>query len=215
MKRIPTESMESDPIDSAIESAHRSMRSAWIVLTTVVIVRILNIADFEWQAYRFGNVEFTAIDFFFGLFYFIVFMASIAIFIRLVVKRAFAPAFVYAIVLGVLILPSFFGEETLSFGMKAKARLFASFPSLCQHPFVPGRRVSICYSYRVDGGSDETLYFNPGDEMSLPASQWPDDIKRMFVGKRFINSESEDDLCANRIVDHIYWRSGDCWRKTN
>jgi hypothetical protein len=190
------------------------MRHAWFALGAYVLISILLGACFEWSAYKSGVVE-DVILLPRALFYCSAFIAGLVIFIRLALKRAFAPALIYASIAGSVIVLSAFASNKLSFDMQMKARIFAAYPDLCQTPVGPGQRVSICYAYSIEstGGEGEQVYFNPGDELSLPPNQWPDYIKRFF-NIRDINAEYE--LCGvrktKRIIDHVYWMSYDCWR---
>ena len=205
--------MESEVLQLPLAPAlvhRRRMRHAWIVLGAYIFMRIFMAAWFEWAAYKFGVVE-DIFLFFEGLLYFSVFITSFVVAVKLAIKRAFAPALIYTFI--AFIAP--FIQISPSLNMEMKARIFAAYPNLCQTPIVPGQRVSICYGYSVPmtGGDNEHIYFNPGDEMSLPPRQWPEDIKRMF---NILVINSEDDLCGVRktrhIVDHVYWMSYDCWR---
>lgn len=196
----------------------RRMRHAWFALGAYVFIRIFLAVWFEYRAYKDSVIDFGVLEFFGGLLLIFVLIASFVAFVRLAFKRAFAPALIYAFIvlwhlMYIFTIPH---VHILSFVMETKARIFAAYPNLCQTPIVPGQRVSICYSYNVNdiGGESEQIYFNPGDELSLPPRQWPDDIKRIF---NILVINSEDELCAlrktRRIVDHVYWMSGDdCWR---
>lgn len=203
------------PMDQALVH-HRRMRQAWNALGAYVLTYLFFAACFEWQAYKSGVVGMLL---FFQAFFFIsASFASFIVFVRLVIKRAFAPALVFAFIASTVIVISASASNRLSFDMQMKARIFAAYPNLCQTPIVSGQRVSICYKYSVNdiGGEFEQIYFNPGDEMSLPPRQWPVDIKREFLGVRATRENlSEDELCGlrktRRIVNHVYWIHYDCW----
>lgn len=195
--------------DSSVINARRRMRYAWIALGTYIGIRIFYAAYFEWKTYKYSLINFEILDFFVGGGFVIALIASVIASVRSALSRAFAPALIYIFI----IIATFIHPRSLD--MKVKAHIFAAYPSLCQTPIVPGQRVSECYSYNVNdiGGEGESIYFNPGDELSLPPRQWPDDIKRYF-NIRDVNAEI--DICRVRktkhIVDHVYWMSYDCWK---
>jgi hypothetical protein len=202
----------------------RKMRNAWIALGVYICIRIFYAAWFEWRAYKYGVINFNILEFLGGFLYLSAIIASFVASVRLAFKRAFIPALMYAFI---AITP--FVHTGHSFVMEMKARIFAAYPNLCQTPIVQGQRVSRCYGYNVNdiGGESERIYFNPGDELSLPPKQWPDDIKYEFFsvvdgfGVRQVPADFSKDLpeyalCGvrntKRIVDHVYWISDDCWK---
>jgi hypothetical protein len=152
-----------------------------------------------------------------AFFYIFASIASLIVFVKLAIKRAFVPALIYAFIASTVPVGVATHSNRLAFDMQMKARIFAAYPSLCQTPIVQGQRISICYAYSIEdtGGEHEHIYFNPGDEMSLPPMQWPVDLKQMF-GIKF---GDEIYLCGVRktkhIIDHVYWMSDDCWRHSN
>jgi hypothetical protein len=199
------------PLPSSSDWVHRCrMQEAWIVLSVYLFIRIILASRFEWDAYTYGHVEelpFLA-TLLLGLVIIAIYIVSIIGSIRLALKRAFAPALIYAFI---SFIAPFANSHSLV--METKARIFAAYPNLCQTPIDPVQRLSICYGYYVndDIGENEHIYFNPGDEMSLPPRQWPDDIKRIF---NIQGLNSEDEPCSirkrKRIVDHVYWISNGC-----
>jgi hypothetical protein len=206
--------------DSILDSARRRMRHAWITLGAYVFIRIFLAAWFEYRAYKDSVINFGVLEFFGALLLTFVLIASFVTFVRLAFKRAFAPALIYAFIVlwHLMYLFTLPHVHIRSFVMETKAHIFAAYPNLCQTPIVPGKRVSICYKYSVNetGGEYEQIYFNPGDEMSLPPRQWPVDIKREFLGVRATREDLfEEELCGlrktRRIVDHVYWIDYDCW----
>jgi len=191
---------------------------AWIALSAFIAMCILLSAFFEWLAYRYGEIMHFL--FFEGVLHAIIFLASLVALIRMAVKRAFKPLLIYAFIvsISVVILTSPFHNRRLPLiSMDMKARIFAAYPQLCQTPPSPTQRVSICYRYMVNeiGGEYERIVFNPGNEMSQPPQQWPDDI-RLRLSNAPVPDPAEDPgfLCmfrkTKRIADGVYRVSIDC-----
>ncbi len=201
--------------ETATRSPPNQMRKAWMALGAYIFMYLFFVACFEWMAYKHGVVE-SIILLPLSFFYIIAFIASLIVFIKLALKRAFVPALIYAFIATTVPIGVATSSDRVAFYMQMKARIFAAYPSLCQTPIVQGQRISICYDYSITdtGGEEEQIYFNPGDELSLPPRQWPEDVKRMF---NILVINSEDDLCGVRktkhIIDHVYWMSYDCWKK--
>lgn len=194
--------------------AHQRMRHAWFALRIYVLTYLFFATCFEWSAYHWGRIE-DIVLFPQGIFYWVALITGTIACVKSLVKRAFAPALIYALIASSVLILGFTYYSRLAFSMELKARIFAAYPNLCQTPIVPNQSVSLCYAYSIEMvlGESEAIYFNPKDEMSLPPRQWPDDLKREF-GIKDINSEGY--LCSvrktKRIVDHVYWMSDDCWR---
>ncbi len=192
----------------------RRMRNAWIALGVFVLACFSLSACFEWLEYRDGYV--LHFLFFEGVAYSIIFLASLVAAIRMAIKRAFKPMLVYAVIVGIafVIMSSPYHNRRLALSMEMKARIFAAYPQLCPTPPLPNQRVSVCYILIVAevGAERAQIIFNPGNEMSLPAKQWPDDIKNMFTPYWRVQEEIFQCLTrkTKRIVDDVYVASDDC-----
>ncbi|MHB8848805.1 MAG: hypothetical protein ACYC43_10220 [Burkholderiales bacterium] len=201
--------------DSAAHIARVRMRTAWVVLSAYIFMRIFMTARFEFIAYKYGVVddgnEFMFFLFFSGPVYLSLFIVSLVAFVRLIFKRAFAPAFIYAFILG-LYMESIMIHWVFNMHvpeMEIKGHIFAAYPNLCQTPIVPDQRISICYHYKLPTtaiGDEERLVFNPGDEMLLPPMRWPTDIKHNLG---ISTGQYVPALKIKRITGHFYWIQND------
>lgn len=201
--------------DSVARIARGRMRTAWIILSAYIFMRIFMTARFEFIAYKYGVVddgnEFMFFLFFSGPVYLSLFIVSLVAFVRLIFKRAFAPAFIYAFILGLymesIMIYWVFNMHVPE--MEIKGHIFAAYPNLCQTPIVPGQRISICYHYKLPTttiGDEERLVFNPEDELSFPPTRWPDDIKQ---GLDLPPNPIELHWKIRRITGHFYWIEND------
>ena len=197
-------------------SATRSrMRYAYFFLGIYLLIQALVYISNEWRA---AHGEWL------GPYYSNLLLSPLMIlicfiaFVRMVFKRAFKPALVYAvIILNIFLIPSIIDKITPS-KMTVGAYFFSLYPQLCPyHYFRPQKGLSsyVCYQYASDFqgcGSFERLIFNPGDELSHPPSQWPKEITMGTLGLN--HSDLHDDDCFYRktklITNHIYWISDDC-----
>ena len=191
------------------------MRRAERILGIYLIINIMLSTCFEWIAYKYGVVE----DHYVllcNLFHFIICAACAVASVKACCDRALFPALIYAIVFILSVLPFAFHDYIVEFEINVKSRLFYAYPQLCQRIPLSGERASICYGYEVAvaGGDRETLAFNPGGEMSLPAHQWPEEMKSLFT-KKLVTPEDDECIFRNtkRIYKNVYWINYDCWRK--
>ncbi len=192
------------------------MRQAWIILTGYVCIRLFLYVDFEFDAVQRGVIGQGHIIFA-GMFFVFFLFLSIVLFVWLIIKRAFAPALIYAFIACSLIAQIAFGSQVASFDMAIKGRIYAAYPKLCPFTSLQSKTLYICYEYDVPitGGAHERLVFDADDTMSLPPREWPERLKKIFLGGGVVSGNDEL-LCEFKntklIAGHIYSVSSDCWR---
>lgn len=213
-KETPPEAASSKTSKPSVSEGRSRMKRAWFILGTCLLLDLISYVWIEWEAAH-GGVEPSKNELIM-LSIFAIIIVSLINIIKMLFKRALAAALIYACI---LIIPIIWARVLLfNAEMNIKAHLFSAYPELCPCQPRAGQRTYICYKYSDNDGIAgfyELLIVNPGDEMSLPPSQWPEEVKQAFaLDFPFEKQPIPDDDCRFRktknMGNHIYWVSDDC-----
>lgn len=190
------------------------MRRTCIEFLAFVAISLLFLTWEEWKAYRGGIVDDTP------LMTHALFTACVIVICirRLIVNRKSASSLIYIAILCSLAVPRAFPYWVEFAKMKVRAEVFSQQPDLCQTRSPEPQRDYVCYHYYFSfalgpSGPDNWLVFDPEGKLSWPPAQWPEHIKRLFVGtqtKEILQSFDCMFSDVSRMTDHVYWVTTGC-----